>query len=231
MITVIHGDDIVLSRKYLQEQKHNSTSPYVFDGLIDITTLTQITQGVDLFTSEKNIFIENFFSKNKLNSFETKNIITHINKNERLFSIFFWEADTLPKKTINLFVSPVIKTFKIPQTIFLFLDSIKPNEYKNNIKFFHNALKNTLEELVFFMLQRQFRLLLAISDERSKEAIDEVTRLVPWQKSKLTRQAKLFSFDKLLAIYKKLYEIEKAQKTGNLASSLVCAIDFLLLGI
>lgn len=231
MITIIHGDDIVLSRKFLQEQKQKTNDAYVFDGLIDITTLMQITQGVGLFTSEKNIFVENFFTKNKLNSLETKSIIAYIDKNESLFNIFFWEGNTLQKKLMGLFANPVIKTFKIPQTIFLFLDGIKPNEYKNNIKFLHNALKNTVQELVFFMLQRQFRLLLAISDGRSKETIDEVLRLAPWQKSKLTRQANLFSSDKLLAIYKKLYEIEKAQKTGNLPYSLVCAIDFLLLGV
>ncbi|MEK7534770.1 MAG: hypothetical protein AAB600_05605 [Patescibacteria group bacterium] len=231
MITIIHGDDIVLSRNYLQEQKHKVLSPYVFDGLIDITTLIQITQGVGLFTSEKNIFVENFFSKNKLGNLEVKSVIDYINKNESLFNLFFWEAKELQKRSIALFTNPSLKNFKIPQAIFLFLDSIRPKNFKNSTILFHNALKNTLEELVFFMLQRQFRLLLAVSEENSKDSIDEITRLAPWQKSKLLKQAALFSSDKLLAIHKKLYKIEVAQKTGNLPYSLTVAIDFLLLSL
>jgi len=237
MVTIIHGDDIVLSRKYLQEQKQNSTNPYVFDGIIDLSTIAQITQGSSLFSTEKNIFVENFFSKNKLNSSEVKNVIDYINKNESLFGVFFWEANVLQKKTIALFTNPSVKSFKIPQTLFLFLDSIRPRDFRNMINLFHNALKNTLEELIFFMLQRQFRLLLALRSKvplrgtPESSQIDEILRLAPWQKSKLEKQARLFSTDSLKKTYKKLYEIDLAQKTGNLPYSLICAIDFLLLGI
>ena len=231
MITIIHGDDIVLSRKYLQEKKQKSIDPYVFDGIIDIPAIAQITQGSGLFSTEKNVFIENFFSKNKLNSIDAKNLIKYINKNESSLNIFFWEAKVLEKRSITIFNNPAVKTFKISQTIFLFLDSIKPANFKSSITLFHKALQNTVAELIFFMLQRQFRLLLAISDEGAKEEIDEVLRLAPWQKGKIERQARLFSIGQLKDIYKKLYEIEMAQKTGNLPYSLVCAIDFLLLGI
>lgn len=246
MITIIHGDDIVLSRNYLQEQKQNSASPYVFDGIIDLPTIIQITQGSGLFTphqsgagfsTQKNVFVENFFSKNKLNSMDVKNLIKYINENESLLNIFFWEANVLQKRSIAIFNNPAIKTFKIPQTIFLFLDSIKPESYKNAINLFHSSLKNTLEELIFFMLQRQFRLLLALRSKvplrgtPESSQIDEIMRLAPWQKSKLERQARLFPVDKLLTIYKKLYQIDLAQKTGNLPYSLIYAIDFLLLDI
>ena len=228
MITIIHGDDIVLSRNYLQDQKQNSTNPYVFDGIIDLPSIAQISQGNGLFNTEKNIFVENFFSKNKLNSSEVKSVIDYINKNESLFNMFFWEANILQKRSIALFANPSIKTFKIPKSIFLFLDSIKPATFKSSITLFHKALENTAAELIFFMLQRQFRLLLCILDVKAKKTIDEVLRLAPWQKGKIERQAKLFSISELKNIYKRFYEIEVAQKTGNLPYSLVCAIDFLL---
>lgn len=231
MITIIHGDDIALSRKYLQEQKQKSNDPYLLDGVIDFQIITQIVQGDGLFTTGKKIFIENFFSKNKLNSPETKSIIEYIKKNESMLDLFFWEGKELQKRSISIFNNPIIKSFKIPQVIFLFLDSIKPNNLKNIITLFHKALENTEIELVFFMLQRQFRLLLAISDGKSIDSIDEISRLAPWQKSKLEKQARLFKSDKLLTIYKKIYQIELAQKTGNLPYSLICAIDFLLLPI
>ena len=259
MITIIHGDDIVLSRKYLQEKKQKSIDPYVFDGIIDIPAIAQITQGSGLFSTEKNVFIENFFSKNKLNSIDAKNLIKYINKNESSLNIFFWEAKVLEKRSITIFNNPAVKTFKISQTIFLFLDSIKPANFKSSITLFHKALQNTVAELIFFMLQRQFRLLLALchpehirqaqcklregshlvrdSSPVSRRAqndigtIDELVRLAPWQKSKLERQAKYFSTVKLLNIYKKLLEIDLSAKTGNLPYSYGLAIDFLLLDI
>ena len=97
MVTIIHGDDIVLSRKYLQEQKQNSISPYVFDGIIDLSTIAQITQGSGLFSTEKSVFVENFFSKNKLNSIDAKNLIKYINKNESSLNIFFGRQKSLKK--------------------------------------------------------------------------------------------------------------------------------------
>lgn len=231
MITIIHGDDIVLSRKYLQEQKQDSLNPYVFDGTVDLQSIIQASQGTNLFSTEKKIFIENFFSKNKTNTSETKSIINYINKNTASLELFLWEPNVLQKRLMSLFINPSIKTFKIPQSIFLFLDSLKPDSYKNTINLFHKALQSTPEEIILFMLQRQFRLLIAISDEKSKDSIDEVLRLAPWQKSKLEKQAKLFSSDNLLTIYKKLYQIDLAQKTGSLPYSLICSIDFLLLDI
>lgn len=119
----------------------------------------------------------------------------------------------------------------VPKTIFLFLDSLLPGNYKNTIRLFHKALQNTEIELIFYMLQRQFRLLLAASDKKAKETIDEVLRLAPWQKGKLEKQSKLFSIDKLLGLHRRLYEIELAQKSGSLPYSQAHAIDFFLLGI
>ena len=231
MITIIHGDDVVSSRKYLQEQKQKIDDPYVFDGDIDLLSIVQITQGGGLFESSKKIFVESFFSKNKLNNSASLDIINYINKNESLFDIFFWEGKELQKKSLSVFSKTAVKIFKIPQTIFLFLDNIMPNNYKKNIILFHNALENADDQMLFFMMQRQFRLLLAISDKNAKEAIDEILRLAPWQKSKLERQSKLFSIDKLVLIYKQLLSIDISQKTGNLPFSLICAIDFLLLSI
>jgi len=230
-ITIIHGDDIVLSRKHMQEEKNKTRVHHVFDADVDLSSIIQIVQGGELFDTEKRIFIENFFSKNKLNSAETKNIINYINKNTLTFDVFFWEDKKIQKNILNLFNKPTIKTFNIPQTIFLFLDNIKHGDYKNSISLFHKALVNTGPELIFFMLQRQFRLLIAISDKKTEKTVDEVLRLFPWQKGKIEKQAKLFSIAQLKDIYKRLYKIELAQKTGDLPYSLEASIDFLLLNI
>lgn len=231
MITIVHGDDIVMSRNYLQEQKRKLTKLESLDGQFELEKFIQISQGSNLFFNEKNIFIENFFSKNKLNSNLTKNILDYINKNSSSFNLILWEGKELQKKYLNLFNKPSIKGFMIPKTIFSFLESVTPGNYKISIRLFHTALQNTEPELVFFMIQRQFRMLLAAADEKSEEKIDEVTRLATWQKGKLIKQAKLFSIDKLIELYDNLYRIELKQKTGGLPFSLDKAIDFFLLSI
>lgn len=237
MITIIHGDDVVASRKYLQEQKQKAGNPHLFDWDVELSSIIQITQGRELFSTDKKIFIENFFSKNKSKSSETQNIIDYINKNEPLFEVLFWEGKELQKKSLNLFDKPTIKTFMISKTIFLFLDGASPGSYKNTIGLFHKALQNTEIELIFYMLQRQFRLLLVLRSQiplrgtLESVQIDEVTRLAPWQRGKLEKQAKLFSIDNLLDLYRRLYEIELNQKTGNLPYSLTHAIDFFLFSI
>ena len=66
---------------------------------------------------------------------------------------------------------------------------------------------------------------------KAKENAEEVKKLAPWQKGKLTRQASMFGLDNLKKTYKKLYKIDKSQKTGSSNLTLVQSIDFLLLEI
>lgn len=231
MITIIHGDDIVSSRNYFYNQKRSANNPTSFDGQFELEDIIQTAQSTGLFISDNKIFIENFFSKNKVNSTSTRNTLDYINKNSSSFELFLWEGKELQKKYINLFNNPLVKTFVIPKSIFLFLDSISPGNYKNSIGFFHKALQSTESELIFFMLQRQFRMLLTIADKKTQHSIDEVLRLLPWQKKKLERQASVFPLQKLLALHKMLYKIEISHKTGGLPYPLDRSIDFFLLSV
>lgn len=232
MITIIHGEDIAASRNFLQEEKKKHKDLVLFEGgKLTITDLVQNIEGTGLFGDTKTIFIEDFFGKIKKSSKEAKEIIEFLNKNSKTANIVFWESKEIQKRDLSSFKSAVVKTFKLPQTLFVFLDSLKPNNSKSLITLFHNSLENGIkEELILFMLQRQFRLLLSLSHNDNGK-IDEVVRLAPWQKGKLEKQAKLFSEENLKQIYKKLFEIELGQKTGTLNLSLVQAIDFLLLEI
>ncbi len=230
MITIIHGDDIVASRKYFLEQKDETISSHIFDGeTVTLTELTQAIKGGGLFGSEKKLFIQDFFSKRKPSQ-EFDEIISFLKKNEDDVEAFFWEGKELTKKYTSLFPKALLKLHAFQKTMFSFLDSIKPRNGQNLVFSFHKALETAEKELVFFMLIRQFRLLLALSGS-SSETIDEVKRLAPWQKSKLQKQALFFTIEELKNIYKNLYEIDLGIKTGSLSLPLVQAIDFLLLGI
>lgn len=231
MITFIHGDDIVSSRKYFLEQRQKVADPFTFEGeKINLLDIIQILEGGGLFGDDRKIFIENFFSKRKPGS-EFNSITLYLKNNSQTGDVYFWEGKEVSKKNLSIFPHCLVKTFKLPQTLFSFLDNIKPGNGKNLIILFHKTLPTTEVELIFYMLVRQFRLLLAVSSGKEAEQIDEVKRLAPWQKSKLVKQSSYFTVDELKRIYQKLYQIDLAQKTGQSLLSLVQSIDFLLLGI
>lgn len=237
MITIVHGDDIVSSRNFFVSQKQKLKNPLEFAGEnITLTALVQIFEGGELFTEKKAVFIEDFLAKRKA-SRDKDEILSYLAKYQD-HEIFLWEGKEISAKSLSIFKKAEIRHFKLPQSLFLFLDSLKPGNGTFLIPLFHKTLKNMEVELVFFMLVRQFRLLLALSQrhpvpERSEgegsRNIDEVKRLAPWQKGKLQRQASFFTAKELKNHFSRLYEIDLAQKTGALSLSLIQAIDMFLL--
>ena len=202
----------------------------MFEGKkITATDLFQNIQGSGLFSNTKTIFIEGFLASVKKTSKDTREVIDFIIKNHKESKFFLWEPKEFSKRELFIFKEAIAKNFKLPQNIFVFLDSLRPNNFKNTIPLFHQTLGSGVkEELIFFMIQRQFRLLLALSDNNSDKMIDELVRLAPWQKGKLERQASIFSKNQLKRIYNNIYKIESGLKTGKLNLTLPQAIDFLL---
>lgn len=230
MITIIHGDDIALSRNYFLQLRQKHKSIVSLDAnKVTITDLVQNVEGSGLFELTKAIFIEGLLTKLKKTNKESKEILDFIVKNEKLSNFVLWESREILRKDLSLFKDAAVKFFKLPKNIFLFLDNLKPGNSTNLLRLLHQVLDSGIKiELILFMIQRQFRILLALSDQSDK-SIDELVRLGPWQMEKLERQAKLFSVSDLIEIYKKLYDIEVAQKTGTLSLSLTQNIDILLL--
>jgi DNA polymerase III delta subunit len=227
MLTIIHGTDTAASRKFYTDQKTGQSGAIVLqEDEVNITHLSQVLEGGGLFEESKTIFIEQFLTKRK-KSTEKEAIIAYIQKQAKTHNIILWEGKELMPSALTPFKGAVIQPFKLPQSLFAFLDAIKPNNSKQLIQLFHQTLQTTEPELIFFMLVRQFRILLCLS-QNSRENISEVTRLSPWQKNKLEKQAKLFGHEELVQAYKKLFTIEKAQKTGVLSTSLITTVDFLL---
>ena len=229
MLTIIHGSDTALSRKYFFDQKDKSIESNLIDGQkVDITELTQIFEGGGLFTEQKSFFIEQFVGKRK-KSAELSGIINLINEHSDENNIFIWEGKELTPASLKQFKNATSKVFKLPQTLFLFLDSIKPGNGKTLIKLFHQTIEITDAEMVFFMLIRQMRLMLFVKDP-GNDPIDEIKRMT-WQMGKLRSQVAGFDKEKLIKIYSRLFEIEKGLKTGSLSINLVQTIDLLLLDI
>lgn len=237
MILIIHGDDIASSRKYFFDEKQKYQDAILLEGeTVTITDLTQIFEGGGLFGETKNVFIEQLITKKSRGARATSKKTTEIGQLAAYLeqhaaenNILLWEGKDLERSALSHFKTATVRPFKLPQTLFLFLDSIKPGNGETLIKLFQQTIKTTEVEMVFFMLVRQIRLLLALS-ENSQDAIDEVKRLT-WQRKKLEQQAKLFGKERLQELYKKLFTIEVGQKTGALTGSLITTIDFFLIEV
>jgi hypothetical protein len=241
MLTIIHGNDTALSRKHFLEEKEKFQEAVLLPiEQINLTDLTQIFEGGGLFGETKYVFIEQFLTKlKKIQNY--KEIVNYLENNSSENTIVIWEQKELDRSLLKVFKNANIKLFNFPQTLFQLLDALRPNNGKLLLSLFHMTIKNAETEMVFFMLIRQFRLLLGVcqtdstmqdeSEMSGGNQIDELKRLAPWQKSKLEKQASLFEQAHLLNLYSKLFIIESGQKTGGLTSTLVSTIDFFLLEV
>lgn len=223
MIYLYHGDDFALSRDNFNKEK-DKTSIIVDAADLDLNILNQLMSSSSLFSEHKKIFIDNLFSKKASKNYNQ--LLEFINKADHL-DIFIWADKELSKSQTNDFPKFSDRGFKIPQNIFSFVDNILPNSPSNVVNF-HSALSHSAPEFIFTMILRQFRLMLALFSDSGKN-IDEVKRLRDWQTGKLKRQGQLFGESKIKEVYKKLYIIDKSQKTGSGKLNLVQAIDMLLL--
>ncbi len=225
MITLIHGNDTLSSRKFYLD--HKDQDSIVFDAEnINLVELEQSLAGSGLFGSTKKIFIENLFSRKSAKNLEP---IGKLLSNYKESEVFFWTDKEVGVKVLTAFPKVEKKEFKIPQNIWNFLDNIRPSA-TSNVTSFHKTLNETESEIIFAMIIRQFRLMLGLVSS-SSENIDEIKRIAPWQKTKILKQASLFGEEKLKTIYKKLYKIDKTTKTGKTNLTLTQNIDILLLEI
>lgn len=225
MITLIHGNDTLSSRKFYLDHKDQESLTFDAES-INLVELEQSLAGSGLFGSTKKIFIENLFSRKSAKNLDW---IGKLLSSYKDCEVFFWADKEVGVKVLTAFPKVEKKEFKIPQNIWNFLDNIRPSN-SSNVTSFHRTLNETESEIIFAMILRQFRLMLGLISD-STENIDEVKRIAPWQKTKLIRQASLFGEEKLKNIYKKLYKIDKTTKTGKTNLSLTQNIDILLLEI
>jgi hypothetical protein len=230
MITILHGEDTSSSRNYLYELKQRSPeAPVIAGESIVLTDFVQTFGGGDLFVTETTVFIENLLSKRK-QAAEFDSLIDVLRENTLTSTIILWEGKELDKKSLSLFPHATVKNHSLPKTLFLFLDSLKPNNGKQLVQLFAKTRATSETEMIFYLLVKQIRLLLAMKHPGT-EKIDEIKRLAPWQLEKLQRQSKLFSSAQLLSLHTQLYELDNGVKTGELVIPLSSAIDILLLEI
>ena len=125
MITIIHGDNITESRNYFLELRQKQKDAVSFDSKnITLTDLMQNIEGSGLFSDSKIIFIEDFLTKLKKTDKTSKEILSFILKSSKENTFVLWESKEILKKDLYSFKDALIKVFKLPKNIFLFLDNL-----------------------------------------------------------------------------------------------------------
>ncbi len=212
MITIFHGDNYVLSRQALNQSL--TQTPERFDAKhLTEETLTQALESNSMFKDDKIFVIENLLTspRSQLKEKLIKIILNNAGQN-----IFLWEKKALSPAVKKQFAKAAIKEFKLPASLFNFLDNL-------TLKNFHLALVNNPAELIFYLLHRRISQLI--------QALDDPTSLkgAPWQLGKLKNQAKKYSLDQLLNFHQKLLTLDEQVKTSQTVLSLTGCLDLLLL--
>lgn len=214
MITLLHGDNQVLSRQKLNDlltKAQNEKKEIIkLDGLqINLNALIQSLTSTSLFGLQKLLVIENLFSR--INSKEKGNIISYLKKEVFDYDIIFWEKKEIPGTTTRwLPKSWVNQIFKISPAIFKLLDSLKPKNNQVLINYFHLSLRQENTELVFYLLTRRFRELI-----KATTLGNDGMKGAPWQINKIINQSKGFTLNYLKDLYQKLLHLDYDIKTGT----------------
>lgn len=226
-ITLIHGDNQVESRNSLHElintAKQNDIEIIRVDG--NNLTLNEIVQALEaqsLFSNEKLVVIENLFSARKDNN----EIINYLKPGNFDAKLVIWEPKKIDGRKITWIKNK--QEFSYPQVLFKFLESIGSQMKENTLKLFNEVVKTQPVELVYYMIVRQFRLLLLVKSDATNARIKETSRLQPWQISRLKRQSASIGLEDLLKYYKTLMHIDYQQKTGRAALDLKQTLDIFL---
>ncbi len=213
MITILHGEDQLNSRKELERMISEFKGEVRrFEKSVDSTEFYQATSG-SLLSLDQLVIVENYLAGKKKLELDLRNISAEV---------IFWEGKSLPagvQTEFKKFSGVKIQEYKIPQLIWKFVDCLKPTNGKYLVGLYRETLKTAEAEFIYAMIIRQFRLML------------NPEGLPAWQLGKIKSQAKIFSEKQLKLIYQKLLDIDYEIKTGKTPFTLSAKIEMLLLWI
>lgn len=222
MINVIlHGDNQVASREKLNLLINDGK--LAGKGLIYLDNpskkeLLDATSAQSLFGDENIIVIENFLTGNK----DAVGILSQIQD----VPLIIWEKKGLTPSVVKKLSGKFsVLEFKLPTVLFALLDSIYPKNAKKILEFLNVLKQETEPEFIFIMISGRVRQLLW-----AKLELDTLT-VAPWQRNKLTQQARRFTNEQLLMLHSKLLETDRSQKLSQLPENLTASLELLLTSI
>jgi DNA polymerase III delta subunit len=210
MITLLHGNYSESSRKEFIRLKEEAKMKdiRVLDGrTLDPASLTQAIESHSLFGGDTIIFIENLFGKLGRKTKLIESLAAIINESSA--DIILWEDKEAGITVLKNLSHAKVTLFKIPSVIFQLLDGIAPGAISRALPVYTTLSETEAPELIFAMIARRVRQLIQVANGVTPE------NLAGWQASRLTRQAKLFTIDRLLTMYKHLLDMEFSIKNGS----------------
>lgn len=226
MFLIIHGEDVVSSRKILNDKRSElkDNEILVLDG--NSCTFTDIISYVDapsIFGNKKILILENIFQKAL--SEEKEKCIKYLKENKERLNVVFWEGKEIDKILVAKYFSREENILSAsPLIIFRFLDSLGMEGKQTVISLFHSILKQRDAFFILSMLYRQFRLLIIAVETKGTG----LNQLSPWQAKKFVAQGRYFTPEQLKNAYRALLSIEYNVKSGKTPLSLVELLDIFL---
>ncbi len=226
MITLLHGSYSELSRKEFMRLKGEAKAKDIreLDGrTIDAAALTQAIESNSMFGGDTIVFIEKLFGKLGRKQKLIESLTAIINGSRA--DIVLWEDKEMGVTVLKNLPQAKIILFKIPSVIFQMLDGMAPGSGTRILPLYRTIRETDAAELIFAMIVRRTRQLIQLYDGVTPSG------LAGWQLTRLTRQAKLFTLDTLLTMYKTLLTMEFSVKNGSSPFTISQDIEQFLLNL
>lgn len=212
MLTIIHGDDTVSSRKKakdLMEKNPNCEKIYLDGAKITLTDIISAADSLSLLAEKKIVYIENLLKRPA--SSEKDQILDFLKTRETTAEIIMWEGQEVGKAVVSKYFGHAKVIFcPLPAILFKFLDAIGEKPVDDVLAMFHSLLTTSEVEFIFSMLVRQWRYLIVASDLKELG----FTGLPSWQAHKFMRQASFFQLKELISAYRQLLSLDARVKMG-----------------
>jgi DNA polymerase III delta subunit len=229
MITLIHGDFTEASRNELNRLKGEHKGKEIRQingGECTETILIQSLESTSLFGNETVVIIENLFGKLGRKVKLIQKLAEIIKRSQQNTQIILWENKEIGKTVIgSLGANLKISEFKISVLIFKFLDTLAPKNSAQLLDIYDKLQKQDAPELIFTMIVKRIRQLLQLADGTIPDGLPS------WQAGRLTTQARQFTLEKLMVMYKRLLDIEYSIKSGNSAYDMSHHIELFLIDL
>lgn len=219
---ILHGDNIVGSRKYLLDfvtkAKKTGEVVEVLAKDLTISILESLLSTQELFSKSKTVIIDGYFSlpKSKLKE-QIKELLL-----SSFYEVVLFEKKVIKITDLKVFPKATTYEFKTSSKVFQFVESIAPGNGKNSIMLLLECAKHDDVEMCFSMLSRQVRMLI-----KAKEGI--FSGIPPFVQTKVKKQSQLFSLSDLIRLHDALTNIDEEEKTSVSQLTLHQKLDLLLL--
>ena len=224
MLTIICGEDSVMSRKYFTDQQRLFKEKNFEVVNIDYHQVLDLDETgsseSSLFATKRVYFTQSLNKKvfKKMSDRNEKKIKAIIDSKE--IQVFDWEEET-SARDLKSIKGIIIKEFKPSQTIFKLLDSCFPGNLKTFLTTLQTLSESTEDIFVFIMLARHMRNILSI------KVGEKIPKLASWQLGKLANQAKYWELENLINFYQGLHRIDVNSKINGTPFSVKKSLDIL----